>query len=357
MTQTESRYQRQIAMTAIGVAGQDKLAKASVLCIGAGGLAATVLPALTAAGIGRIGLVDDDRVALSNLNRQFLYRHDDIGHLKVELAAKRLRQSNPDVELIALPERFTSMNAAQLIGDFDYVIDCADNHQTSIFINDWSYYLKKPFIFASISQFSGMIGYFDIRQGPCLRCWNQFLPTSGEDCAVDGILGSVAALFGALQANEVIKAIVGKKGRNQNRLLLFDTVANKTQYLAIEEDSECLACQKHSQPAASEEPEEKGIEITIDTLDLTDWLIIDIRQESSRLIAQELLEHRCLSADQVLDQHQHWPEKQHVLIVCQRGIRSKQLVQQLRQKGCTQAYSCIGGVEGQPFASFINRLS
>lgn len=341
-------------MPSIGVAGQEQLAQASVVCIGAGGLASSMLLSLAASGVGRIGIVDDDRLSMSNLNRQFLYQEQDIGQHKAELAAHRLRLLNSTIEINAYVERLHSSNAHNLLQGYDYVVDCGDNQATSLLLNDWCYHLGKAFVFSSISQFSGMLASFDGLHGPCLRCWSCVLPERGQDCAVDGILGSVASVFGSLQANEVLKAIVrvgdrknGDVEEADHRMLLFDTQANKMQAIEIIKNKECSSCHKKSLPTVD------SIEVHAGSITAEDCRIVDIRPDASPVLLGSLR----LDSDQVLDCCQQWLEGDTVLIVCQRGIRSRVLVQQLRQLGFYRSYSLMGGAEGQAFTSLADRLS
>ena len=358
MTGLESRYHRQLVMPSIGVAGQDLLEQASVVCVGAGGLASSMLLCLAAAGVGRIGIVDDDVLEMSNLNRQILYQEQDLGKYKAELAADKLRLFNANIEVRSYVERFHTVNAKKLLQGYDYVVDCGDNQATSILLNDWCYHLGKAFIFSSISQFSGMLASFDGKHGPCLRCWSCLLAERGQDCAVDGILGSVASIFGSLQANEVIKAIVSSEGRKNlamneantnNRMLLFDTAANKMQSIEITKNSDCRACQQRLLP------ESESIEAYADSIsaDFDGWRVIDIRPYAATVLRGSLK----LDGDQVLDCCDQWLADDRTLVVCQRGIRSRTLVQQLRRLGFYNAYSLAGGSEGQAFSDLINKFS
>lgn len=225
------RYQRQIILNGFGEEGQQKLLKASVLIIGAGGLGCPALQYLTAAGVGKIGIVDDDQVSLHNLHRQVLFTTEDIGKPKAEVAAKRLAQMNPDVQLNTYPFRFTNQNAAHIIQEYNYVLDATDNFATRYLINDACVLLNKPLIYGAISQFEGQVAVFNWGENS-VNYRDLFpqppKPGSVLNCAEAGVLGVLPGIIGTLQATEVIKLITGMGKPVVNQLFTYNALSNKS---------------------------------------------------------------------------------------------------------------------------------
>ncbi len=205
------RYNRHIRMKEIGLEGQLKLKAAKVLIVGMGGLGCPAGLYLAAAGVGKIGLVDYDRVELSNLQRQVLYNSEDIGKFKVLCAKARLAQVNPHIEIQAYPEELTAANARTLISSYDIVLDGTDNFATRYLINDMCLELSKPMIYGSVFQFEGQVSVFNHNHGPCYRCVFPEMPPAGliPNCAENGVLGVIPGLVGALQASETIQVVLG----------------------------------------------------------------------------------------------------------------------------------------------------
>src|ERR1051326_6363377 len=212
-TESYERYQRQVILPGFGEGGQQKLREARVLVIGAGGLGCPVLQYLTAAGIGTVGIVDDDVVALNNLQRQVLYGVKDIGLSKAETAANILQQLNPGIEIIPYNERLTVQNALVLLDDFDIVIDGTDNFATRYMINDACVLLKKPLVYGAVSQFEGQVSIFRNQSHDDVNYRDIFPdpPKESEilNCAEGGVLGTMTGIIGTMMANETIKLIAG----------------------------------------------------------------------------------------------------------------------------------------------------
>ena len=222
------RYDRQIILPEIGIAGQQKLREASILVIGAGGLGCPLLMYLAGAGAGHIGLIDNDVVDESNLHRQVLYHMADIGKYKADVAAAKLKLFNPDVRFSAYPFRLTSQNAAELIARYDLIIDGSDNFPTRYLVNDTCVALNKPLVFGSIFQFEGQVSVFNYDGGPDYRSFypEPPLPDEVPNCAESGVIGPLPGIIGSLMANEVIKVICGFGEVLSGQLLIFNALNN-----------------------------------------------------------------------------------------------------------------------------------
>ena len=241
------RYARHIVLAEIGGTGQARLIAARVLVIGAGGLGAPLLQYLAAAGIGTLGVIDHDRVDLSNLQRQVIHRTADIGVSKVSSARRALLDVNPEVEVIAHDERLTADNATRIVGGYDIVADGSDNFATRYLLNDVCYRLKKILVSAAILRFDGQISTYKAWQGaghPCLRCIFPAAPSEDAvpSCAQAGVLGSLAGTLGALQATEVVKEILGIGRSLSGRLLMYDALAASFDEMAIVKRPGCPTC-------------------------------------------------------------------------------------------------------------------
>jgi len=237
------RYQRQIIMPEVGSIGQRKLLNASVLLIGAGGLGSPAALYLAAAGIGKVGLVDFDVVDTSNLHRQILHGHKDVGRPKVESGAERLRDINPDVEVVGFNEPLSSENAMDILGQFDIVVNGSDNFPTRYLVNDASFFQKKPLVDGGIFRFEGQATVYLPGKG-CYRCLYPAPPPPGAvpSCAEAGVLGVLPGIIGSIQAVETIKLILGEGETLVNRLLLFDSLAMEFREVRLRRDPNCPVC-------------------------------------------------------------------------------------------------------------------
>ncbi len=240
------RYHRQIILPEIGEKGQKKISRSKILIIGAGGLGSPAALYLTAAGAGEIGVVDNDKVDISNLQRQVLYENDDQGMDKIEAAVKRLVKLNPDVKIIGINERFSDKNAEKMIKRYNIIIDGTDNYETRYIINKYSLKLKIPYIYASVYKFEGQVSVFNYKNGPCYQCLYPEIPEkdSVPRAADQGILGPLPGVVGAIQAAEAIKIILENKFVMSGKILLIDLMKTDFRTLNIERDDECPACGK-----------------------------------------------------------------------------------------------------------------
>ncbi|MEZ4382420.1 MAG: molybdopterin-synthase adenylyltransferase MoeB [Nannocystaceae bacterium] len=241
------RYSRHIMLPEVGEIGQGKLLDAKVLCLGAGGLGSPSALYLAAAGVGTIGIVDDDVVDESNLQRQVLHNIERLGMPKVESARKTLQTLNPDVKVIAHQERLTSENIMEILAGYDLVVDGADNFPTRYLLNDAALKLGKPVVHASIFRFEGQLTTFLPDQGPCYRCLYPDPPPPGmaPSCQEAGVLGVLPGIVGCLQANEALKLILDAGQSLSGRLLVFDALGTKFRTLKLRKDPECRVCSKH----------------------------------------------------------------------------------------------------------------
>ena len=206
------RFSRQIILKDIGILGQKKILSSKVLIIGAGGLGSPVAEFLSRAGIGSLGIIDDDKVSLSNLHRQSLYNTSDIGKFKVKIAKDKIKKINPNTKVKIYKIRLNSLNFKKIINDYDYIIDGSDNFTTKFLLNDFCLKFKKVLVTGAISKFDGHIFTFNFKnkKNPCLRCFFQESNISDDllNCESEGILGTVAGIVGTIQANEVLKKIL-----------------------------------------------------------------------------------------------------------------------------------------------------
>ncbi len=248
----QARYSRHLILQGVGEAGQRRLLDARVLLVGAGGLGSPVALYLAAAGIGRLGIVDGDRVDASNLQRQVLHDINGIGRLKVETAAERLAALNPDVVVDAHPTRLTADNALDLMRGYDLVVDGSDNFPTRYLVNDASLHLGVPVVHGSIFRFEGQLSVFSPYEGPCYRCLFPLPPPPelAPSCAEAGVLGVLPGIIGSLQAMEAIKLILGVGETLVGSLLTYDALDEHFQTLRIERDPACPACRDQAAPPA-----------------------------------------------------------------------------------------------------------
>jgi molybdopterin/thiamine biosynthesis adenylyltransferase/rhodanese-related sulfurtransferase len=247
------RYSRHTMLPEVGVDGQLKLLNSKVLLIGAGGLGSPTALYLAAAGVGTLGIVDDDLVDASNLQRQVIHTTDRVGVPKTVSARTSIEALNPDVEVVEHRTRLDASNVLEIIVDYDVIVDGADNFPTRYLLNDASVRLRKPVVSASILSFDGQISTFVPFEGPCYRCLYPTPPPAelAPSCAANGVLGVMAGIMGLLQANEVIKLVAGIGEPLIGRLLLFEALGTRFTELKVRRDPNCPICGEH----AAEVPE------------------------------------------------------------------------------------------------------
>jgi molybdopterin/thiamine biosynthesis adenylyltransferase/rhodanese-related sulfurtransferase len=242
------RYSRHTLLPEVGVEGQLKLLHSRVLLVGAGGLGSPAALYLAAAGIGTLGLVDDDEVEESNLQRQVIHTTERVGEPKTESARTSIEALNPDVDVVEHRTRLDAGNVLEIIGDYDVIVDGADNFPTRYLLNDASVRLRKPVVSASILAFDGQISTFVPFEGPCYRCLYPTPPPPelAPSCGAAGVLGVMAGVMGLLQANEVIKLVAGIGEPLIGRLLLYDSLGTRFTELKVKRDPECPICGEHA---------------------------------------------------------------------------------------------------------------
>ncbi|MBO9367775.1 MAG: molybdopterin-synthase adenylyltransferase MoeB [Chloroflexi bacterium] len=238
------RYSRHLLIPEIGLKGQQKLKASSVLVIGTGGLGSPVALYLAAAGVGRIGIVDYDVVDASNLQRQIIHGTSTLGQRKVESARRRMLDLNPDIEVIAYDEPFTSENAMRIAADYDVIVDGTDNFPTRYLSNDVAVFLGKPNVYASIFRFDGQVSVFYAREGPCYRCLFPAPPPPGlvPSCAEGGVLGVLPGVIGSLQATEALKLLLGIGEPLIGRLLLYNALDMSFEFVELKKNPNCRVC-------------------------------------------------------------------------------------------------------------------
>ena len=235
----QERYQKHLTLEEIGNAGQLKLKNSSVLCLGAGGLGSSVLIYLAAAGIGKIGIVDNDHVEKSNLQRQIVHETNAIGNLKIDSAKKRIIGLNPNIEVITFNTRITTENVLEIIQEFDIICDCSDNFGTRYLINDACLIINKPLVFGSVQGFEGQVSVFNLnKKSPNLRDLLPESPSKNDipSCAEYGVVGVATGLIGILQVNEIIKIILKKGEILDGKILIFDLLNMNMKKLHLKSD-------------------------------------------------------------------------------------------------------------------------
>lgn len=239
------RYARQVILPELGLAGQKKICAGSVLCIGAGGLGSPVLMYLTAAGVGRIGIVDYDTVELPNLQRQIIHSTDDIGRFKTVSAKEKLQRLNPGIQITTHQTKLTSANALELISQYEVVVDGTDNLPARYLANDACVLLKKPLVYGGVFRFEGQASVFAPHLGgPCYRCVYPEPPPPDTipSCAEAGVLGVVPGIIGCIQAGEVLKLLIGQGDLLIGRLLVFDALTMRVREIKLRRDPACPVC-------------------------------------------------------------------------------------------------------------------
>lgn len=238
------RYSRQLVLPEVGPDGQRTLKSSSVIIVGAGGLGIPAAVYLAAAGVGKIGIVDDDIIEKSNLHRQTIYSEEDAGKKKVLVASERLHQVNPYVTIVPYDFKLDSTNALKTLEGYDVVLDCTDNFPARYLINDACVLLQKPDVYASIFRFDGQVSVFDARSGPCYRCLFPAPPPpdSVQDCAVAGVMGVLPGIMGSIQAVQAMNLLLGKGQSLSGRLVLFNATDMTFTELHIRKSVNCPIC-------------------------------------------------------------------------------------------------------------------
>ncbi|HVE69531.1 MAG TPA: molybdopterin-synthase adenylyltransferase MoeB, partial [Solirubrobacteraceae bacterium] len=249
------RYSRHLLIPEVGVEGQQKLLDAKVLLLGAGGLGSPAALYLAAAGVGTLGIVDNDEVDLSNLQRQVIHTTEDVGVPKVDSAAATINAINPDVDVVKHPVRLDASNIMDILPGYDVVVDGLDNFPTRYLLNDASVRLKIPVVSAAILGFDGQLSVFAPYEGPCYRCLFREPPPAelAPSCGANGVLGVLPGTMGLLQATEAVKLIIGQGDPLIGRLLLYDALAATFTEVKVHRDPECPICSRDPSEISDDE--------------------------------------------------------------------------------------------------------
>ncbi|MFM9826517.1 ThiF family adenylyltransferase [Flavobacterium sp.] len=337
-----TRYNRQIILPEVGTEGQAKLLQAKVLLAGAGGLGATVLPYLVAAGVGEIGLIDDDIVAISNLQRQVIYKTSSVGETKVIEAQKMALALNPDIKINIYNEKLTSKNAISLFENYDIVVDATDNLSTKYLINDASIVTKTPFVYGSVFKFEGQVSVFNYQNGPSYRCLFPNKSQETKNCNESGVLGTSVGLIGMLQANEVLKMILGIGEVLSGELLVYNLLTNDQQKYSFSKSDVKVMSVLDFEEKYNNFIEEISAFEALELANSPEVFFLDVRNfdetpqinlPNSIQIPLDYLEKELSQLDSNLA----------LIVFCQSGIRSKKAVELLRKYDFKNVKSIIGG--------------
>ena len=361
------RYSRHLIMPEVGMEGQKKLKAAKILLVGTGGLGAPLGLYLSAAGIGKLGLVDFDTVDFSNLQRQVIHGTKDVGRPKLDSAREKIRDINPNVRVETYEAMLTSDNALDIIAGYDIVIDGTDNFPTRYLVNDACVLLNKPNVYGSIFRFEGQASVFDARQGPCYRCLYPEPPPPGlvPSCAEGGVLGILPGIIGLVQATEAVKLILGSGRTLVGRLILYDALQMKFRELKLRKNPKCPLCGEQptikalidyqqfcgispqaaagvAEPEESDEMTPKELKTVLDNGGTP--VILDVREpheyDICRLPGSILIPLGQLG--QRLDELNSDDE---IVVHCKLGGRSAKAVEQMEKAGFTNVKNLTGGID------------
>ncbi len=342
-----------------GNEAQEKLVNSSVLVVGAGGLGCPVLQYLASAGLGKIGVVDDDKVELSNLQRQTLYQIDDVGELKVKVVERKLSLHNPNISIQAIALRIDSENIENLFSEFDVIIDGSDNFSTRYLVNDMCVLLGKPLIFGAIFQFSGQLSVFNFNGGPTYRCLFPEPPGSNglPACADAGVLGVLPGIIGSMQALEAIKVICGIGNVLSGKVLLYDALNQETKTVRLSLNKENLKLDQFSHTFEAPTPctlnstaDNHIVEISSEEL-LTlmqnkEVLLLDVRETWERNLSKVTPSIHHPLSEFINGLNENFPKdlSQEIAVYCKAGVRSMQACEILQSHGYKKLFNLSGGM-------------
>ena len=361
------RSARHQTLEEVGPEGQARLKAARVLVVGAGGLGSPLALYLAAAGVGRIGLVDPDAVEASNLQRQVLYGTRDVGAAKVEAAARRIEDANPNVGVTPIQQRLTAANALAIVRDFDVVADGTDNFPARYLVNDACVLAGKPNVWASVHRFEGQASVFWAQKGPCYRCLHPEPPPAGAvpSCAEAGVLGVLPGLLGVLQAVETLKLLLEVGEPLIGRLLVVDALSMQFREMRLRKNPDCALCGPRptitrlsdvdddcAAPVVSSRPvfDARSLppEISVEELKaLRDrgerFVLLDVREPYEHAIA-DLRDSIKIPLAALPARHIELSKEDDIVVYCRVGGRSAHAVALLRQMGYTRARNLTGGI-------------
>ncbi len=361
-----ARYARHLSLPEVGVEGQERLKRSSVLLVGAGGLGSPLGMYLAAAGVGRLGLVDFDKVDASNLQRQVIHGSKDVGRLKTASAAETLADINPHVQLDCYETALTSSNALQIADPYQLVIDGTDNFPTRYLVNDVCVIQRKPNCYGSIFRFEGQASVFSLDGGPCYRCLYPQPPPPGAvpSCAEGGVLGVLPGVIGMIQAIEAIKILLGIGDPLRGRLLLFDALEMRFREMRVKRDPACPVCGDHpsitepidyhqfcgvpsaTQVAGQAEPQSRWDiepqELKRRIESAAEFTLLDVRQPHEYEICN--LRGTLIPLDELPTRHDELPRDVEIIVHCKMGGRSAKAVDWLREHGFDNVLNLRGGI-------------
>jgi sulfur-carrier protein adenylyltransferase/sulfurtransferase len=359
------RYSRHLLIPEVGLQGQQKLKAASVLLIGTGGLGSPVALYLAAAGVGHIGLVDYDVVDESNLQRQVVHGTDRVGRLKVESARERLLDLNPDIQVDAINEPFTSENAMRIADPFTVIVDGTDNFPTRYLTNDLCVLTGKPNVYGAVFRFDGQASVFDARVGPCYRCLFPEPPPAGSvpSCADAGVLGILPGTIGTIQATETIKLLLGIGSSLAGRLLLYNALDMSFEYVKLKKNPNCKVCGSHPQithlidynefcgvPGIGHEEGSAGADWDITPHDLaaklkdgSDLRLLDVR-EPHELAISSIRGAQNIPLGSLAARLAELDSTHEFVLFCKSGNRSQRALELLRSAGFRKVKNLKGGI-------------
>ncbi|MGC1381238.1 MAG: molybdopterin-synthase adenylyltransferase MoeB [Candidatus Baltobacteraceae bacterium] len=346
------RYSRHLLIPEVGLAGQERLSASRVLVIGAGGLGSPALQYLAAAGVGRIGVIDDDAVDETNLQRQTIFSATDVGRKKVLVAAERMSALNPLVAIDALPVRFDASNARELVRLYDVVLDCTDRFPTRYLINDACFLEGRPDVYGSIFRFDGQVSVFRA-PGPCYRCLYPEPPPreSTPTCAEGGVLGALAGIVGAWQASEALKVLLGIGEPLVGRLMLIESLSARVREVRFDREPHCALCGEspaiRSATLAFDEdaPTAAVARVEARELDaaLRDAVLLDVREPHEAVLGS-IEGALCIPASQLEARMHELDSATPYVVACRVGAKSLWAVGRLRDAGFTRLQHLDGGL-------------
>jgi adenylyltransferase/sulfurtransferase len=354
------RYSRHLIMPEIGLEGQTKLKAASVLIVGAGGLGSPVALYLAAAGIGHIGLVDDDVVDVSNLQRQVLHDSLHEGQPKVISGKERLLALNPNISVDPICDSFTEKSAEAIAAGYDIIVDCSDNFATRYLINDLSVLTGKPDVYGAIYRFEGQVSVFDARFGPCYRCVfpEPLPPEHSPSCSDTGVIGVLPGVIGSLQAAEVIKLVLNIGSPLHGRFLIYDALETSFHTLSIPKQASCRicgsdpdlitlseACRTCADESFSLAPADmiSPLELEKQLQSKDPPLLVDVRNQVEQQVSS-IRQAVCVPLDQVDEYFKDKDREQPIVVFCRTGRRSARALLQLRSMGFVNPKNLNGGI-------------
>lgn len=349
------RYNRHIILPEFGLSAQEKLKNARVLVVGAGGLGCPILSYLTAAGIGTIGIIDDDTVDESNLQRQVLFDTNDIGHLKAEAAVSKLSAQNPNIGFEVCTERLNNTNAIQLFSNYDLIIDGSDNFQTRYLVNDACVLTQKPFVYGAIFKFDGQVSVFNLNNGPTYRCLFPEPPSPGEvpNCSEIGVIGVLPGIIGSLQAAEAIKVISGIGKPLSGKMKHLDVLTMESNIFSFSKNNEIDITEliNYDSFCGIETPTKDNDIKSVSTKELSvimgmfPTLIVDVR-EPHELEICKIEGSLHIPLNTIPTRVADIPKDQKIYVICHHGMRSASAIKFLQENfQYTQLYNIEGGID------------